>query len=140
MKSKAPLVMMEQMIMVLVFAIASALCLQTFVLSEKISEKNELLNRAALKAQNTAELLKASGPEQFLLLQDARQTREGWQIFLDAAWKETEDAEQAVYYMELCPQEETPDNFWKIYIRITTKDGTEMFCIPAAGQAEVIQK
>ena len=38
MKSKAPLVMMEQVVMVLIFALAAALCLQTFVLSGKISK------------------------------------------------------------------------------------------------------
>lgn len=31
MRSKAPLVMMEQMVMLLVFALAAALCLQAFV-------------------------------------------------------------------------------------------------------------
>lgn len=140
MKSKAPLVMMEQMIMVLVFAIASALCLQTFVLSEKISEKNKLETLAALKAQNIAEQLKALEPEQFLLLREVQSTKEGWRIFLDASWRETEQEEDAVYYLELCPQEETLENLWKIDIRITMKDGTELFCIPVAGQTEVMQK
>ena len=34
MKSKAPLALMEQMVMILVFALAAALCLQAFVKSE----------------------------------------------------------------------------------------------------------
>ena len=36
MRSKAPLVMMEQMVMLLVFALAAALCLQAFVRSDEI--------------------------------------------------------------------------------------------------------
>ena len=55
MKSKAPLVLMEQLIMVLVFALAAALCLQTFVLSEQISKKTKAGNRATIEAQNVAE-------------------------------------------------------------------------------------
>ena len=37
MKSKVPLLMMEQLIMVLVFALASALCLRCFALAGEIS-------------------------------------------------------------------------------------------------------
>lgn len=140
MKSKAPLVMMEQIIMVLVFAIASVVCLQIFVLSEKLSEKTELENLAVLQAQNAAEQLKALGPEQFLLTWEAKSMKDGWRIFLDTDWKKTDNAEQTVYYLELCPQEETQENFWKINIRIIKKDGTELFCIPVAGQREVEQE
>ena len=38
MRSKAPLVMIEQMIMLLVFALAAVLCLQAFTTSKDISE------------------------------------------------------------------------------------------------------
>ena len=48
MKSKAPLVMMEQMVMILVFALAAALCLQAFVLSDSISQENQRRDQAAL--------------------------------------------------------------------------------------------
>ena len=41
MKSKAPLMLMEQMIMLLVFALAAALCLQAFVKSEQLSSRSE---------------------------------------------------------------------------------------------------
>lgn len=59
MRSKAPLAMMEQLVMVLVFALAAALCLQVFVLSDKTSRRNEARDRAVLEAQNTAEELKS---------------------------------------------------------------------------------
>ena len=48
MKSKAPLMLMEQMIMLLVFALAAALCLQAFVKSEQLSSRSE--NRDRLMA------------------------------------------------------------------------------------------
>lgn len=61
MKSKAPLVMMEQMVMILVFALAAALCLQAFVLSDSISQENQRRDQAALLCQNLAEQCKALG-------------------------------------------------------------------------------
>ena len=61
MRSKSPLALMEQVIMVLVFALAAALCLQVFVLSDQMSEKNRDTDRAVLLAQNTAEMIKACG-------------------------------------------------------------------------------
>ena len=41
MKSRAPLALMEQTVMVLVFALAAALCLRAFVLADGISRQVE---------------------------------------------------------------------------------------------------
>lgn len=60
MKSKALLPLMEQLIMILVFALAAALCLQGFSLASRTSASMERRNHAAVIAQNTAELLKSS--------------------------------------------------------------------------------
>lgn len=61
MKSKAPLVLMEQMVMLLVFALAAALCLQAFVKSDEISLRSQARSNAALAAQNIVEQLRHSG-------------------------------------------------------------------------------
>ena len=61
MKSKAPLLLMEQMIMLLVFAFAAALCLQAFVKSDNISRRSEARDRAATLCQNIAETIRANG-------------------------------------------------------------------------------
>lgn len=61
MRSKAPLAMMEQMIMLLVFALAAALCLQAFVKSDAISTQNEARDRAVLVCQTAAETLRSTG-------------------------------------------------------------------------------
>lgn len=58
MKSKTPLALMEQVIMVLVFALAAALCLRAFVLSENISRGCEEQDRAVQAVQTVAETLK----------------------------------------------------------------------------------
>ena len=44
-RSKAPLAMMEQMVMLLVFALAAALCLQAFVKSDGMSKRGEAYSR-----------------------------------------------------------------------------------------------
>lgn len=61
MKSRAPLALMEQMVMLLVFALAASLCLQAFAKSDEISLKSYKRSKAALAAQNTAEILRHSG-------------------------------------------------------------------------------
>ncbi len=57
--SKPPLILMEQMVMVLVFALAAALCLQAFVKSDNISKKSEQRDHALLCAQNAMEVVRA---------------------------------------------------------------------------------
>ncbi len=61
MKSKAPLALMEQMVMLLVFALAAALCLQAFVLSDKLSRREEARGRAVQVCQSAAEAIRHSG-------------------------------------------------------------------------------
>lgn len=60
MKNRASLVLMELLVMILVFALAAALCLQAFVGADTISRTTELQDEAVLLAQNTAESLKAT--------------------------------------------------------------------------------
>ena len=59
MRSKTPLAMMEQLLMLLVFALAALVCLQVFVFSGQTSRRNEARDRAVLEAQNAAEELKS---------------------------------------------------------------------------------
>lgn len=59
-RSKAPLALMEQIIMILVFALASAVCLQAFVYSDKLSDDGAKTELAATRAQTVAEYCKAN--------------------------------------------------------------------------------
>jgi len=59
MRSKAPLMMIEQMVMLLVFALAAVLCLQAFTLSQNISQQNVYRDRLVIEAQNAAEAMKS---------------------------------------------------------------------------------
>ena len=61
MKSKASLQLMEQLVMILVFAVAAALCLQVFAKSREISLETAHRDQAVALGRNAAELLKATG-------------------------------------------------------------------------------
>lgn len=61
MRSKAPLALIEQAVMILVFALAAALCLRAFVFSDRTSNRIEDRDKAAVAAGNAAELLKREG-------------------------------------------------------------------------------
>lgn len=58
-RSKAPLALMGQLLMVLFFALAAAICLQAFAKSEIISQNSADRDAASLLAQNAAETIKS---------------------------------------------------------------------------------
>lgn len=58
-RSKAPLALMGQLLMVLFFALTAAICLQAFAKSEMISQRSADRDAASLLAQNAAEVLKS---------------------------------------------------------------------------------
>ena len=59
-RSKAPLALMEQIIMILVFALASAVCLQAFVYADNLSGNGTKTETASVRAQTVAEYCKAN--------------------------------------------------------------------------------
>lgn len=61
MRSKAPLLLMEQMVMLAVFALAAALCLQAFVKSDGLSRESGARDRAAVVCQSAAEVIRHHG-------------------------------------------------------------------------------
>ena len=97
MKSKAPLALMEQMVMLLIFALAAALCLQAFVKSDKISLRSEAKSRAALAAQDIAEILRHDGRDMESVLSYAEEvlggnyTGDKLCIYYDENWNITQE-------------------------------------------------
>ena len=60
-RSRVPLVLMEQLMMLLVFALAAAVCLRIFVFSDRASHEVQDRDRAAELVQNTAQVLRHTG-------------------------------------------------------------------------------
>lgn len=61
MKHRASLSLMEQLIMVLIFALAAAMCLSLFAKADAISRETARKEEAVILAQSAAELLKHTG-------------------------------------------------------------------------------
>ena len=139
MKSKAPLAMMEQIVMVLVFALAAALCLQTFVLSGKISKKTEAKNRAVTEVQNAAEIVKNIGFSGYLERYTPKQAEEEYVSFFTGDWQITGEEKQAEYIMTVTYTESAELPLWQADITFDTASGEELIRISAAGQMEVMQ-
>lgn len=60
MKNKTSLLLMELLIMLLVFALSAAICLQVFAKARAISTSAADLDSAVILAQNAAEVLKTT--------------------------------------------------------------------------------
>lgn len=85
MKNRTSLVLMEQLVMVLVFALAAALCLGVFVKADQISRETRYRDEAVLLAQNGAEVLKscAGSLEKTAEILDGTVTENGLQVESD---------------------------------------------------------
>lgn len=74
-KSKAPLALMEQLIMILVFAVAAAVCMQAFVYSDHVSRESEQRDLALTMAQEVIENCKAENGDLDAVCQNIRANR-----------------------------------------------------------------
>ena len=102
MRSKTPLALMELLVMVLVFALASAICVRIFVRSDEISRTSEAVSRAALEAQDVAEEIKSRRPSFAELYEDE-----------DTTWKYTDGVWELAYDEEWMPVNSDMPEFQK---------------------------
>lgn len=106
--SRSNLFLMELIITILFFALASALCMQFFVKAKELSLASEAKNHALILAKSTAsDFTRAAGDKDTLLgLLDASATDASTQEenrligYYDKDWKST-DADGSVYRMEI---------------------------------------
>ncbi len=61
MKNKVSLMLMEQLVMVLAFALGAALCLTLFIRADSLVKDTARREEGALIAQNAVEILKSGG-------------------------------------------------------------------------------
>ena len=120
MKNKAPLALLEQIIMILVFALTAAFCLQGFILSDQISRRQEMQTQAVLIAQNTAETLKNTAGD---FSESASRlggvaTEHGWSIPYDASWKTLTALDTATYVLEITKLDSGTPNLGSAQIQL----------------------
>ena len=145
MRSKAPLMLMEQMVMLLVFALAAALCLQAFVKADAISRESEARDHAVLLCQSVAEQIKESGEKDQVVLSamaarldaDVVYPNESFLLCYDEDWQRTDAEEEIVYMLGVSSWdglEEVPGlKKASVFVQMGD-DGKELFRIEVAWQ------
>jgi len=127
---------MEQVVMVLVFALAAALCLQVFVLSEQTSSRNKEIDNAVLLAQNTAEQLKAyGGVEEAADAVGGKIRHMLWSSYYDEDLIPVPDQTSAYYEVHTLPENSGVEGLGKATINVVRFDGNEpLFFLTVAWQ------
>ena len=134
MKSKAPLSLMEQLVMLLVFALAAALCLQVFVFSAQTSRWCEARDSAVTQVQNAAELVKANHGDLSRCAAQLGGSADGqlWQIGYDENWNISETG--ANYQLIITPLPTEHATLGSAEILAQTAAGDELFGVTVSWQ------
>lgn len=149
MKSKAPLLLMEQMVMLLVFALAAALCLQAFVKSDSLSRRSENRDRALVLCQNVAETIQHDGDIEAALTRlhgEVYVEDDGaYRSFYDEDWSYIRSipgcgmgAPECVYRLEVRPVDSGVAGLGRARVEVVSiEDDTSVFSLEIAWQEEV---
>ena len=135
MRNKSILVLIEHVVMLLVFALAAAVCLRMFALSDKLSRKYEATDRAVLAAQNAAELIKNDGIEGFAEQMGAKAEGENtWVVFYDENWENSPEASGE--FTLTVTLAERSEYLFRAEIVVLADTGEELFRLPVAKQIQ----
>ncbi len=122
MKHKTSLVLIEQAVMLLILAVAAALCLRVFAWSDTRATENHSKDQALLQLQSAAEVLKDHHGD----FAAAAQAHGGsvhndtWQIAFDSTWTQT-NAAQA--YLLRAVRQDTDAYLGSARLEITDDNG-----------------
>ena len=135
MKNKAPLSLMEQLIMLLVFALSAALCLQIYVFSGQISRRSEARSHAVTAVQNAAESVKAcrGNTSRYPQLLGGAGTGELWEIGYDDFWQEVPPL-QASYRVLITPEVTPLPTLGRASVSAVTKSDDVLFSVTVSWQ------
>ena len=132
-RSKAPLALMGQLLMVLFFALAAAICLQAFAKSEVISQNSADRDAASLLAQNAAETLKnvhGDVPAACKLL--GGQQENG--VWLASGDKNGRFVEDGIYHVQVRLIESGASGLGHARIQVTDTEEKELFSLICSWQ------
>lgn len=140
MSKKSHLVLIELMIMLLIFSLTAALCLQVFAWSSDEAENIENRDKAMLKAQTAAEIIKAFGGD----FAEAAEELGGAYSAADdelvvcytVDWECSEAADVAAYWQfRLTAKRDASDALLeRAEISVESQDGEMIFQIPVCWQ------
>ena len=142
MKSKAPLLLMEQMVMLVVFALAAALCVQAFVRSDAASARNEARDAAVVLCQNAAEAIRHSGGDLEAAAQQLgipfgayAQEEPAFSVHYNEDWSLSDTREYA-YCLRAEPVDIDVAGMGKVSVSVSEAEGEVLFEIEVAWQQE----
>ena len=108
------------MVMILVFALAAALCLQAFVLSNSLSEQGQARDQAVVLCENAAETVKIGPQESFV-------------AYYDEAWQQAQAP--SVYRLEVNGLPQELETLCQAKARVLREaDGEELYSLGYAWQ------
>lgn len=133
MNNKAPLALIGQLLMVLFFALAAAICLQAFAQSEYISQSSADRDTAILYAQNAAETLKSTHGDLYKasLMLGGRVQKQTWMISYDRDWQ---IADHGDFQLTVTRASDTPEGLGAALVSVQNAKGTELFSMTCAWQ------
>ena len=136
MKNKAPLALIELVVMILIFSLAAALCLQAFVWSDLTSSRLEERDSALLQAETTAEVVKACRGDfekAAELLMNGEGTEEGLMAYFDAEWYGADEDDYA-YCVEAIRSESGHPLLGQAEITVMDWEGKTIFDLTVCWQ------
>lgn len=100
--SKSTLFLIEMIIAILFFSVASAICVGLFAKGDNLSNSSSDLNQALLTSQSLAESLKVLEADEFLALNQATPINaKTSMLYYDQDWKKVAGSEKSTYQIEL---------------------------------------
>ena len=136
--TKAPLALIELLIMLFIFILAAGLCLRTFAAAHQCSLDNLERDAAVLQAQNAAEIFKSAkgDPLQAISFLGGHWEENCWIIHYDSDWNITES--ESHYSLYLHCQENSSAFLGQAQVSVLADDDTVLISFPLAWQ-EAIQ-
>lgn len=128
MRSKAPLALMEQLVMVLVFALAAALCVQAFAVSGHMSHSGAQRDQAVILAQNVAEVYKHCAGKQSEAIQQLGGEASGnlWTSFYNENLASADSAESAAYEVNVEQEHSSIAGLGTASVKVSAADDGEI--------------
>lgn len=144
-RSRVTLVLMEQVLMLLAFALAATLCVQTFVYASRQSIDYEERDRAVQMAQTAVEIIKSTGSSMEQAQLTAAKHMGGqviqgdWRVFYDQDWQEVSSGMPYRYCLQAIAEPSGLKGFWKANVQVLADEGESgkqeiLFQLPAAWQ------
>ena len=110
MKRRGTLALVEQSVMLLIFAVAAALCLRGFLAAELTARENEIRDEAVLQVRNVAEQLK----------------------YTNGKWGFEQNSDACIVSVRYLEQE--LPGLGKAEVIVTDREGAVLFSLPVAWQ------